>query len=87
MKSDVVDVEEVVALHHQLGITAKFVGGQIIFIIDYSSLARARLSHFGRESGQTPIPVLFSRSVLTKQQRAPLIKKRVTGCHESVEIV
>ncbi len=47
------------------------------------SLARARLSHFGRESGQTPIPVLFRRSVLTKQQRAAC----VTGRHESVEIV
>ncbi len=51
------------------------------------SLAQARLSHSGRESGQTPIPVLFRRSVLTKQQRAPLIKKCVTGRHESVEIV
>ncbi len=29
----------------------------------------------------------FSRSVLTRQQRAPLIKKPVTGRHESVEII
>ncbi len=45
LKSDVVDVEEAVAaaacsreirLHHQLSIAAKFVGGQIIFIIEYS---------------------------------------------------
>ncbi len=40
-----------------------------------------------RESGQTPIPVLFMRSVLTKQQRTALIKNCVTGRHESVEIV
>ena len=40
------------------------------FRIPYSSLvSRGPDSHSPGESGQTPIPILFRRSVLTKQQK------------------